>query len=121
MPEDDEPNESSSRPGCMRSIGNRTHQTGLLLLWLVLAAAAENQEPTENEKWATQMNLEYMSPGKPVRDKSRHKCSGMSQLEALKGEWVRGSCHSLTFTKYIPRLPYYNLLYANCYNASNIL
>ena len=102
-------------------MGNRTHQTGLLLLWLVLAAAAENREPTENEKWATQMNLEYMSPGEPVRNKPRHKCSGMSQLETLKGEWVRGSCHNLTFIKYIPRLPFSHLLYAYCYHASNIL
>lgn len=99
MPEGDEPKESSSRPEDIRSIGNRTHQTGLLLLWLVLA---ETKEPTENEKWAAQINLEYMSPGTPVRDKPRHKCSGLSQLESLKGEWVRGSCHSLAFFEYVP-------------------
>ena len=99
MPEGDEPSESSSRPGHIRCIGNRTHQTGLLLLWLVLAAAAENREPTESEKWATQNNLEYMSLGEPIRNKPRHKCSGMSQLETLKGEWVRGSCHNLTCIK----------------------
>lgn len=90
MPDGDEPSESSSRPGYMRSIGIRTHQTGLLFLWLVLAAAAEKQEPTEIEKWATQMNLEYMSPGELIRAKPRHKCLGISQLETLKGEWVRG-------------------------------
>ena len=57
----------------------------LALMCLCLAPTAEGRQ---RERALSEIDAEYLSTEVPVKSQKRHKCSGMGQLEPLKGEWV---------------------------------